>query len=311
MTNEDWAKLVDTSDEWITTRTGMKERRFAGEDECTSDMGAEAARRAMQMAGIEPGDIDLILCATITPDRPWPNTACMIQKKIDAWNAGCVGMEAACTGFVYAVETARNYIMTGSVDTVLVVSAEKMSCLLDWNDRATSVLFGDGAGAAVLQAKGHPRGIMGAVLGADGSLSDLLMQPAGGSLMPASEETVQQGLHYVKMAGRETFKHAVTRMADSAAKVVEQNGLTKDDITWLIPHQANMRIITAVAQRLKIPLERFIVNIEKYGNTSSATIPLALDEAVRDGRIKKGDVVLLVAFGGGLTWGAMVLEWDA
>jgi 3-oxoacyl-[acyl-carrier-protein] synthase-3 len=300
---------VDTTEQWIVSRTGMKERRIAADDETTSDMGAEAARRALDAAGIEAADVDLILAPTITPDLPWPNTACLVQDKIGARNAGCLGLEAACSGFVYAVETARNYIAAGSAENVLVVAAEKMSSIVDWSDRSTCVLFGDGAGAAVLQPCTSGKGILGSTLGADGSLSDLLMVPAGGSRLPTSAETVKKRLHYVQMNGRETFKHAVTNMTNAANEVLAKCGLTSDEVDWLIPHQANFRIIQAVAQRLGVSLDKFIINIEKYANTSGATIGLALDEAVRDGRITDGQKVLLVAFGGGFTWGSILMEW--
>ncbi|NCC53267.1 MAG: ketoacyl-ACP synthase III, partial [Spartobacteria bacterium] len=276
VTNDDWAKLVDTSDEWITTRTGMKERRFARDDEMTSDMAAEAARRAMDAAGVKAEEVDMIITPTITPDRLWPNTACLVQTKIGATNAFCYGLEAACTGFLYGVETARQFVATGTVKTALVTAAEKMSAVLDPTDRNSCVLFGDGAGAAVLQATDGAPGIIGSSMGSDGSLHDLLMLPAGGCLIPTTEESVKKKQHYLHMDGRETFKHAVTKMAGSARSVIEENGLQVADIDWFIPHQANMRIIQAVGQRLGVPTEQFIVNIEKYGNTSSATIPLAL-----------------------------------
>lgn len=310
LTNKDLEAMVDTTDEWITTRTGMKERRIAREDEASSDMGAEASRRAMDSAGITPEQIDLIIAPTITPDTPWPNTACYIQEKIGARNAWCVGIEAACSGFIYGLWMARSMIAAGSAKTVLVSACEKITSIVDWSDRATCVLFGDGAGAAIVQATDHPtRGIIGGNMGSDGSLSNLLCQPAGGSRMPTTEETLRNGMNYLKMAGKETYKHAVTRMTNSSAKLLESCGLTFADVDWYVPHQANMRIISAVGQRMGVPVEKFIINIEKYANTSSATIGLALDEAARDGRLKAGDKILLVAFGGGLTWGSLLLEW--
>lgn len=310
VTNRDLEALVDTTDEWITTRTGMKERHIARPDEASSDMGAESARRAIAAAGITPEEIDLIIAPTITPDTPWPNTGCYIQEKIGAKNAWCVGIEAACSGFIYGLWLARNMIASGAVNTVLVAACEKISSIVDWKDRATCVLFGDGSGAAVLRATDHPtRGIIGGNMGSDGSLTGLLIQPAGGSRMPTTEETLRSGMNYLKMAGKETYRHAVTRMTDSSVKLLESCGMTFDDVDWFIPHQANLRIISAVGQRMGVPVEKFIINIEKYANTSSATIGLALDEGVRDGRIKRGDKVLLVAFGGGLTWGSLLLEW--
>jgi len=309
LTNKDLEKIVDTSDEWIATRTGMRERRIAADGQATSDLGAEAAKRALQSADISADEIDLLIVPTITPDVPWPNTACLIQNKIGAVNAACIGLEAACTGFIYAIETARNYLASGAARTALVVGAEKMSSILDWEDRNTCVLFGDGAGAVVLRAGGDEVGMIGSVMGSDGSLSELLMVPAGGSRLPTSEQTVCDRLHYLKMNGREVYKHAVSNMTQSAIDLLEKTGVSKNEIDWLIPHQANMRIIQAVSRRLKIPMDKFIVNIEKYGNTSGASIGLALDEAVVDGRIKRGDKILCVAFGGGFTWGSTLMVW--
>jgi len=310
VTNDDWAKLVDTNDEWIRTRTGMKERHFARDDEMTSDMAAMAAQRALDAAGVKAEDVDLIITPTITPDRVWPNTACLVQAKIGAKNAFCYGLEAACTGFVYALETARQFVAVGTAKTVLVAAGEKMSSILDKTDRNSCVLFGDGAGAVVLQETEEGEGIIGSSMGSDGNLHDLLMLPGGGCQIPTTEETIKQKLHFLHMDGRETYKHAVTKMAGAARDVILNHGLEISDIDWFIPHQANMRIIQAVGQRLKVPNEQFIVNIEKYGNTSSASIPLALHEAVCDGRIKRGDKVVFVAFGGGFTWGAVLLEWN-
>jgi len=309
MTNHDLEKFLDTSDEWILSRTGMRERRIAAEHQATSDLGAAAAVRAMADAGVTPEEIDLIVAPTITPDVPWPNTGCLIQDKIGAVNAYCMGLEAACTGFVYGLDVAANALAVGSVRTALVVGAEKMSSILDWEDRNTCVLFGDGAGAVVLRGGTPQRGVLASAMGSDGSLSGLLQVPAGGSRLPASEETVRQRLHYLKMNGREVFKHAVGNMGRAAHTVLKKAGLTMDEVDWIIPHQANMRIIQAVSQRLKAPMDRFVVNIEYYGNTSGASVGLALDEAVKDGRIQRGQKVLLIAFGGGFTWGALLLEW--
>jgi 3-oxoacyl-[acyl-carrier-protein] synthase III len=309
LTNKDLEKIVDTTDEWIVTRTGMRERRIAAEGEATSDIGAAAARRAMASAGVEAEEIDLLIVPTITPDIPWPNTACLIQNKIGAVNAACIGLEAACTGFIYALETARNYLATGAARTALVVGAEKMSSILDWEDRNTCVLFGDGAGAVVLRGGGDEQGLIASAMGSDGSLCDLLMVPAGGSRLPTSAQTVADRMHFLKMNGREVYKYAVGNMTQSALDLLAKCAIDKQEIDWLIPHQANMRIIQAVSRRLDIPLEKFIVNIEKYGNTSGASIGLALDEAVADGRIKRGDKILCVAFGGGFTWGATLMVW--
>ena len=310
LTNKDLEKLVDTTDEWIVTRTGIRERHIAANDQATSDLGAEASRRALADAGVDAKDVDMILCATITPDMGFPNTGCFIQKKLGAKNAFCFDLEAACSGFVYGLEIGRQFISTGAAETVLVVGGEKMTSILDWNDRNTCVLFGDAAGAVVLQSRGAERGVMPAVLGADGSLAELLMLPAGGSRNPATEDTVKQRLHYLKMAGREVFKHAVNNMVQASKDAMARNGLTSDDIDWVIPHQANLRIIEAIGDRLGTPKEKLIINLDRYGNTSAATIVVALDELARSGRLKKHHKILLVAFGGGFTWGASVVEWD-
>ncbi len=309
LTNAELEKFVDTTDEWIVTRTGMKERHIAAENQATSDLGAEAARRCLEDAGVQPEQVELLITPTISPDVPWPNTACIIQDKIGARNATCIGLEAACSGLLFATETARNYVACGAVDVALVVGAEKMSAFLDWQDRGTCVLFGDGAGAVLLQSRDQGRGIICAVTGSDGSLYELLLVPGGGSRMPASAETVRDRQHYLKMNGREVYKHAVTKMSEAAKACIEHSGLSVDDVQWVIPHQANIRIIQAVAQRLHVSLDRFIINIEKYGNTSGASIGLAMDEAVRDGRIQHGDIILWLAFGGGFTWGAMLFEF--
>ncbi len=309
LTNTDLEKMVDTTNDWIVSRTGMRERRIAAEDEFTSDIGAKASIRAIESAGINPKEIDLIIAPTITPDRPWPNTACLIQNKVGAKNAACVGLEAACSGFVYAMETARNYLATGAATTALGVGAEKMSSILDWSDRNTCVLFGDGAGAIVMRGGVDNPGVIGSSMGSDGSLSDLLMVPAGGSRLPTSQATVHDRMHYLKMNGREVYKYAVSKMVHSVKDVLRKCELGIYDIDWFIPHQANMRIIQGVGKRLGVPADKFVVNIEKYGNTSGASIGLALDEAVSDGRITRGDKVLCVAFGGGFTWGATLMVW--
>lgn len=309
LTNTDLEKMVDTTDEWIVSRTGMRERRIAADDQATSDMGAIAAQRAIDDAGITAEDIDLIIVATATPDMAFPNTACFVQNLVGAKNATCMDVEAACSGFLYAMDVAKQFIAAGSVRTALVIGAEKLSSIIDWEDRATCVLFGDGAGAAILQADGAQKGLMNAVMGSDGSLTDLLMVPGGGSRHPASPETISAKLHFLKMNGREVFKHAVTNMTSAAREAVERADLTMKDIDWVIPHQANARILSAIAQRLELPGEKMITNVEKTGNTSAASVGIALDEAVKDGRIKKGDMILCVVFGGGFTWGATVIEW--
>lgn len=309
LTNHDLEKMVETSDEWIRTRTGIVERRLARDDQAASDLGAEAARAALADAQLAPEEVDVIICATITPDMGFPNTGCFIQKAIGARNAFCFDIEAACSGFLYGLEVGRGLVSSGAVKTALVVAAEKISAILDWKDRNTCVLFGDAAGAAVLQARGAEHGIMAGAMGSDGALAELLMLPGGGSRYPASEKTVREGMHYLKMAGREVFKHAVTNMVQASKDALAKSGLTIDDIQWIIPHQANLRIIDAIADRLGAPREKLVINLEKYGNTSAATIAVALDELARSGKLKKHDKILMVAFGGGFTWGAMVVEW--
>ncbi len=309
LTNHDLEKMVETSDEWIRTRTGIRERRIAREDQASSDLGAEACKAALADAQIKPEDVDVIICATITPDMGFPNTGCFIQKAIGAHNAFCFDVEAACSGFIYALEIGRSLVGSGSVKTALVVAAEKISAILDWKDRNTCVLFGDAAGAAVLQARNAQHGIMAGVMGSDGTLAELLMLPGGGSRHPASEKTVREGMHYLKMAGREVFKHAVNNMVQASKDALAKSGLAIDDIQWIIPHQANLRIIDAIGDRLGAPREKLVINLDKYGNTSAATIGVALDELAKSGRLKKHDKVLMVAFGGGFTWGAMVVEW--
>ncbi len=310
LTNRDLEKIVNTTDEWIVTRTGMRERRIAAPEQATSDLGSEAALRALADAGVAPEEVQLLLVATITPDYPFPNTGCLVQRRIGAKNAFCMSIEAACSGFVYGLETARHYIAGGAVDTALVIGAEKMSSILDWRDRSTCVLFGDGAGAAVLKPARRGRGIIASVLGSDGALSELLYVPAGGSRKPASAETVAAGEHFLRMNGREVFKHAVTNMVRAARTALHRAGLTPADVRWIIPHQANLRIIGAIAERLEIPEERFVINVARYGNTSGASVGLALDEAARDGRLRDGDIVMMLVFGGGFTWGATLIEWE-
>jgi 3-oxoacyl-[acyl-carrier-protein] synthase-3 len=313
LTNDDLSKMVDTSDEWITTRTGIKERHIAADDQATSDLASEAARRAMTAAGITPEEIDLIVVATVTPDMFFPSTACFVQRKIGATNAVCFDISAACSGFLYALQVARHFLNAGSRTTALVIGAEKLSSLVNWEDRNTCVLFGDGAGAVVIRAvdadTNAPGRVLSTVMGSDGTLSDLLKVPGGGSALPITPENAASRPNTIHMEGRETFKHAVTRMCQASEQALEMAGLTKADIAMVIPHQANARIITAIADRLGLPEEKTFVNVDKYGNTSAATIPVALDEAHRQGRIKRGDIVLLVAFGGGFTWASSVLRW--
>jgi len=314
LTNDDLSKIVDTSDEWITSRTGIKERRIAAEDQATSDLASEAARRAMASAGVSPEEIQLIIVATVTADMFFPSTACFVQKKIGAVNAVCFDISAACSGFLYALQVARHFINTGNRTTALVIGAEKLSSLINWKDRNTCVLFGDGAGAVVIRKADAseteaPGRVLSTVMGTDGTLADVLKVPGGGSACPITLENVALSPNTIHMEGRETFKHAVTRMLEASQQALEIAGLTAADVSLVIPHQANARIISAIAERLNLPLERVFMNLDKYGNTSAATIPVALDEANKAGRLNKGDVVLLVAFGGGFTWASSVVRW--
>jgi len=309
LTNADLEKMVETSDEWITTRTGIKERRVAAKDEFTSDMAAHAAQRAMKMAGVTGEQIDLVIVATITPDMPFPATACFVQHKIGARRAAAFDLEAACSGFIYGLEVAQQFIMSRTYDTVLVIGAEKLSSIVDWNDRNTCVLFGDGAGAAILQNRPDSHGLLTAVMGADGEKADLLFMPGGGSRCPATADSVAAKLHYLQMEGRETFKNAVQAMCSAAQEALRRCELDISKIKCVIPHQANRRIIDVVGERLGATPEQFFVNLDKYGNTSAASVAIALDEAVAAKRIQRGDLVLLVVFGAGLTWGAAVIEW--
>ncbi len=311
LTNADLEKIVDTTDEWIRTRTGIRERHIAAADEPTSHMGREAAMRALDMAGVSADEIGMIIVGTITPDMVFPNTGCFIQEQIGAKNAFCFDLEAACSGFLYGLDVAKQFIAGGRIDTALVIGADKLSCITDWEDRSTCILFGDGAGAAVVRPaeKGGGSGLIGVEMACDGALGELLNMPGGGSRNPSTVETVNSRMHYMKMTGNEVFKHAVLCMCDAAQKALEKSGVAIDDIDWVIPHQANMRIIKAISNRLKVPLDRFCNNLEYVGNTSAASIPIAMDEAVRDGRVERGQKLLLIAFGGGFTWGAGVVEF--
>jgi len=307
LTNHDLEMLVETNDEWIFSRTGMRERHIAAPGQPTSDLAARAAEAALADAGIGADEVDLLIVATMTPDLPMPSTACLVQTRIGAQKAYCFDLSAACSGFLYALETAKNQIASGAVHTALVIGAETMSSVLDWEDRTTCVLFGDGAGAAVLRPAGAEIGISHAILGSDGSLSKLLNIPAGGSRMPASAKTVADRMHYLKMGGREVFKHAVTNMTRAAEQVLAEYGKHSDDIALVIPHQANVRIINAIAQRLDCA-DKVFSNVHKYANTSAATLPIAYHEACKSGRLQRGDLAVLVAFGGGFTWGANLIE---
>lgn len=309
MTNAEMEKMVDTSDEWIKSRTGICERRVADENTATSDIATTAALRALESARLKPEDIDLIVVATVTPDMAFPSTACIVQKNIGAFNAAAFDLEAACSGFLYGLTVAENFISTGFYRNILVIGAETLTKICDYTDRNTCVLFGDGAGAAVVSEVPEEYGILSIYIGADGRSGHLLAQPAGGSRIPATVESVQQRLHYVKMDGSEVFKFAVKIMGEAAEKALEKCGMSKEDIDYLIPHQANIRIIDSAVRRLKISGDKVYVNVDKYGNMSSASVAIALDEASRKGILKDGDVIVLVGFGGGLTWGSAVLKW--
>ncbi len=309
LSNADLEKMVDTSDEWITSRTGIRERRIAAADQCASDLGAESARRALASSKIPAEKVDMIICATITPDMPFPSTACMIQDKIGAKKAVCFDIEAACSGFLFALEIGRQFILTGTHQTVLVVAADKLSSIVDWKDRNTCILFGDGAGAAVLRPTGSSKGIMNSCLGSNGAKGDLLCMPGGGSRHPSTVETVRAGMHYLKMAGKEVYKHAVLAMHHAAVQALEKSQLKVEDIVCIIPHQANARIIEGLADRMGVGTDRFYINLHRYGNMSAASAAVALDEAAREGRFQRGDFILLIAFGAGLTWGASVVQW--
>jgi len=309
LTNDDLSRIVDTNDEWITTRTGIKERRIAAEGEQTSDMAAKAALMALEQAKVLPEEVDLILVATATPDMLFPATACFVQKKIGACNAACLDISAACAGFLFGIEIAQQFITSHTHDVVLVIGAEKLTSITNWTDRNTCVLFGDGAGAAVLRHRGSSHGVVSTHIGSDGDYTDILFMPGGGSRCPITKDNAHLHLATIHMMGKEVYKQAVTAMLSAAQKALKQAGLTINDIACVIPHQANLRIIEAIADRLKIPLEKFYVNLDKYGNTSAAAVAIALDEANRSGRIKKGDFILMVVFGGGLTWASTVIEW--
>jgi 3-oxoacyl-[acyl-carrier-protein] synthase III len=309
LTNADLEKMVDTTDAWITERTGIRERRLAAVGESTSDLAAKAALRAMERANITPDQIDLIIVATITPDMPFPATACWVQEKIGAFRAAAFDLEAACSGFIYGMEVGQQFIVSRTYETVLVIGAEKLSSIIDWTDRNTCVLFGDGAGAVILQNRSNSHGLLTACLGADGRKAELLSLPAGGSRHPATSDTVASRLHYLRMNGKETFKCAVNAMCTAAKESLRRCELDISQIACIIPHQANQRIIDAVGERLGATPGQLFINLEKYGNTSAASVAIALDEAVTTGRVKRGDLILMVVFGGGLTWGAAVIEW--
>ncbi|MBI2711413.1 MAG: ketoacyl-ACP synthase III [Bdellovibrio sp.] len=314
LSNDELSKTVETSNEWILERTGIRERRISdptNEDECNSSLGFAASKRALEMAGKSADEIDLIIYATCTPDTLIPSTACFLQKKLGASKAAAFDVNAACSGFIFGLSVADQFIRTGQAKTILVVGADVLSTFTNWQDRTSCILFGDGAGAAILErteANASQR-ILSTHIGSDGTLWDLFHLPAGGSKMETTPEVLAQNLHKMQMKGKEIFKSAVRTLADYAAKAIESNQINLSQVDWLVPHQANLRIIEAVAKRLNFPMEKVLVNIDRYGNTSSATVPSAFDEAVRDGRIKKGQIILFDVFGAGLTYGSVLLRW--
>ncbi|MCH7855860.1 MAG: ketoacyl-ACP synthase III [Gemmatimonadetes bacterium] len=309
VTNRDMESIVDTSDEWIFERTGIRERRIAPPEMTAAAMGAGAARMAMERAGVAPEDVDILIVSTATPDRLLPATSCDIQALIGATNAVAFDVVGACTGFLYALTVAEGYISTGRGEIALVIATEKLSAIVDWEDRSTCVLFGDGSGAAIVRSSAGEKGILGTHHQSDGRLANLLYRPAGGAAIPMDEEVLRNRTHLIQMSGREVFKHAVRAMADSAGQALARSGWALDDVDLVFPHQANIRIIKATARYAGLPMEKVFVNVHRYGNMSSATIPVAMDEAIEEGRLQPGMKLLLVAFGAGLTWGAMAVRW--
>jgi 3-oxoacyl-[acyl-carrier-protein] synthase-3 len=309
LTNDDLSEMVDTNDEWIQERTGIRERRIVREGETTASLAVDASIKALQVANLRPTDVDLIICSTSTPEHIFPATACLVQDQIGATRAGAFDLSAACSGFIYALNMAAQSIRSGSIQNALVIGSETLSRFVNWQDRGTCILFGDGAGAFVLQSSDMPGGVLSAVMHSDGSGSDSLILQGGGSKHPATEATVQAGKHFIEMDGREVFRFATRVMAQATREALDSANLELDDVKWIIPHQANFRIIEAAARGLKVPLERFVINVDRFGNTSTASIPIAAVEAVQDGRLQVGDPIVLVGFGAGLTWGALAAEW--
>lgn len=310
LTNYDLSQMVDTNNDWIVSRTGIKERRIADKNQTTASLATKAAWEALNMANVRPRDLDMIIVATSSPEHIFPATACLVQDKIGAYKAGAFDILAACTGFIYALNIGTQAIQSGSQDNILVIGAETLSRVINWKDRNTCILFGDGAGAFVLQAGDEPGGILSATLRSDGSGGDLLSVPAGGSRLPTSPETVAQNLHYIHMNGREVFRFAIKVMAQATRDAIEDANLKMEDIQLIVPHQANKRIIEAAVRSLNVPLEQVVINVECYGNTSTASIPIATCEAYKQGRLKPGDNIVFVGFGAGLTWGAAVAKWS-
>jgi 3-oxoacyl-[acyl-carrier-protein] synthase-3 len=309
LTNDDLATIVETNDKWIRERTGIGERRIAAKNQTTASLATEAAINALRVAKLPPTELDLIIVATSSPEHLFPSTASLVQDRLGAEKAGAFDLSAACTGFIYAVSMASQSIRSGAIKSALIIGSETLSRLVDWSDRSTCILFGDGAGAFVLQASEQPGGVLSSVLRSDGSGGDLLTIPAGGSAKPASQATIDAGLHFIRMNGNEVFRFATRVMAAASQEAMDKAGLKVEDIELIVPHQANLRIIQAAARGLKLPMERFMVNIERYGNTSTASIPIAVCEAVESGLLKNGDNTVLVGFGAGLTWGSLALQW--
>ncbi|GAB61166.1 MAG: ketoacyl-ACP synthase III [Candidatus Jettenia sp.] len=309
LTNYDLEKLVETSNDWIVQRTGIKERHIVENGIITSDLATQASIYAMEDAGVSPQDLDMIITSTITPDHIFPSTSCYIQQKLGATRAGAFDILAACAGFIYALAVGESFINSGAIKTALVVGAECLSKITDYTDRSTCVLFGDGAGAVIIQKNPTKHEILSTRLAADGSQADVLIMPGGGARNPASLESIQQRAHYIQFRGKEVFKLAINNITNLILETADENGLKLADIDLIIPHQSNLRIIEATMEKLGLPMEKAFVNIDKYGNTSSASIPIAINEARKEGRIKKGDIVMLVAFGGGLTWGSSIIRW--
>jgi 3-oxoacyl-[acyl-carrier-protein] synthase-3 len=311
LTNEDLAKTVDTTDQWIRERTGIAARHIASAKETTAIMAVHAARDAIEVADVNPAEIDLVIVATATPEYPFPATACLVQDALGAERAGAFDLEAGCSGFMYALTAATGFIRSGIYNTIVVIGSETLSRVVDWNDRATCVLFGDGAGAFVLRGSDEPGGVLASILGSDGSGGELLMVPAGGSKHPAGPETVLSKMHTIKMNGREVYRFATRVMASASRQVAESAGWSLDQIDLFIPHQANVRIIDSAARALKLPPDKVFVNLERYGNTSAASIPIAVCEAIDSGKIKAGDHLVMVGFGAGLTWASCAIQWSA
>lgn len=309
LTNEDLAKMVDTNDEWIRERTGIRERHIAREDQFTSTLAVDAAIKALQVANLAPTDLDLIIVTSSTPEYIFPATACLVQDQIGATKAGAFDLLAACSGFIYASNMAAQSIRSGSIKNALVIGSETLSRFTNWKDRSTCILFGDGAGAFVLQASDQPGGVLSAVMHSDGSGADSLTLQGGGARYPATETTVAEGKHYIQMDGKAVFRFATRVMGSATKEALELAGLKLEDVDWIVPHQANFRIIETAAKYLKLPLDKFVINVDRYGNTSTASIPIAAVEAIENGKLKSGNKVVFVGFGAGLTWGALVADW--